>query len=70
VALGGTDPAMLSSPDSRLSRLDKQCEPEDSKLIEAASGGPNLEDLTRVRGGRRARASGASVREGAAAVAG
>jgi len=47
VALGGTDSAMLSSLASRLARLDKQCEREDRKLIEAASGGPSLEDLTR-----------------------
>jgi type I restriction enzyme R subunit len=47
VALGGTDPAMLSSLASRLSRLDKQCEREDRERIEADSGGPSLEDLTR-----------------------
>lgn len=47
MALGGTDPAMLSSLASRLSRLDKQCEPEDRQRIEAASGGPSLENLVR-----------------------
>jgi type I restriction enzyme R subunit len=47
VALGGTDPGMLSSLASRLSRLDKQCEAEDHQRIEAASGGPSLEDLSR-----------------------
>src|SRR6266545_3371364 len=46
VALGGTDPDMLSSLASRLSRLDKQCGPEDHELIEDASGGPSLEDLS------------------------
>ncbi len=46
VALGGTDPDMLSSLASRLSRLDKQCGSEDRKLIENASGGPSLEDLS------------------------
>jgi len=47
VALGGTDPDILSSLASRLSRLDKQCEPEDRTVIEAASGGPGLEELSR-----------------------
>src|SRR5207237_2688089 len=47
VALGGTDPAMMSSLASRLSRLDKQCDAEDQTRIVAASGGPTLEDLTR-----------------------
>ena len=47
VALGGTDTAMLSSLASRLARLDKQCEREDRARIEATSGGPSLEDLTR-----------------------
>ena len=47
VAVGGTDPDMLSSLASRLSRLDKQCAPEDRKLVEAASGGSSVEDLAR-----------------------
>jgi type I restriction enzyme R subunit len=47
VALGGTDPDILSSLASRLSRLDKQCGPEDRRLVEAASGGPSLEQMNR-----------------------
>jgi type I restriction enzyme R subunit len=46
IALGGTDPDMLSSLASRLSRLDKQCGPEERGRIEEASGGPSLEDLS------------------------
>lgn len=47
VALGGTDPDMLSSLASRLSRLDKQCRPEDRQRVEEASGGLDLEELGR-----------------------
>jgi type I restriction enzyme R subunit len=47
IALGGTDPDILSSLASRLSRLDKQCDPDDTQRIEAASGGYSLEDLSR-----------------------
>ncbi len=39
VAFGGTDPDHLSSLASRLSRLDKQCGPDERERIEAASGG-------------------------------
>ena len=47
VAVGGADPAMLSSLASRLSRLDKQCAAEDHKRVENSSGGHSLEDLSR-----------------------
>ena len=39
VAMGGTDPAMLSSLASRLARLDRQCGPEERERIAEASGG-------------------------------
>jgi type I restriction enzyme R subunit len=42
VACGGTDPEVLTSLASRLARLDKQCEPEDARLVREASGGPGL----------------------------
>lgn len=42
VAMGGTDPAMLSSLASRLSRLDKQCGPEEHARVADVSGGPGL----------------------------
>lgn len=45
VALGGTDPEILSSLASRLARLDKRCSKEDHQRIEAASGGVKLTDL-------------------------
>lgn len=38
VAMGGTDPAALSSLASRLARLDKQCGPAESQQVTAASG--------------------------------
>lgn len=42
VAMGGTDADMLSSLASRLSRLDKQCGPEEKARISEASGGVTL----------------------------
>jgi len=48
VAMGGTDPELLSSLASRLARLDKQCGPEEQARIAAASGGPLLPDLCRA----------------------
>jgi len=47
VAMGGTDPDMLSSLASRLSRLSKECGPEENARILAASGGVGFEDLCR-----------------------
>jgi type I restriction enzyme, R subunit len=45
VALGGRDPAVLSSLVSRLSRLAKQCGPEEDARIVEASGGVGLTTL-------------------------
>jgi type I restriction enzyme R subunit len=45
VALGGTDPDVLSSLASRLSRLDKQCGPEERARVAEASGGVTLREL-------------------------
>ncbi len=42
VAMGGTDPAMLSSLAGRLARLDRQCGPEEHRRIAEASGGPGI----------------------------
>lgn len=42
VAMGGTDPDALSSLASRLSRLDRQCGPEERARIVEASGGSTL----------------------------
>jgi len=42
VAMGGTDPEVLSSLASRLSRLDKQCGPEEQARVAEASGGVTL----------------------------
>ncbi len=42
VAMGGTDPDVLSSLASRLSRLNRQCGPEETNQIETASGGVSL----------------------------
>ena len=42
VAMGGTDPAMLSSLASRLARLDRQCGPEERGRIAEASGGASI----------------------------
>ena len=42
VAMGGTDPAMLSSLAGRLARLDRQCGPEEHQRIAGASGGTGI----------------------------
>ena len=42
VAMGGTDPDVLSSLASRLARLDRQCGPEEHARVVEASGGPTL----------------------------
>ena len=42
VAMGGAEPAMLSSLAGRLARLDRQCGPEDRRRIAEASDGPHL----------------------------
>ena len=47
VAMGGTDPAFLSSLASRLSRLAKQCGEEDHEQVENASGGVSLQQMSR-----------------------
>jgi len=48
VALGGTDPDVLSSLASRLARLDRQCGPKERELITQATGGLKLEDISRA----------------------
>ena len=48
VAMGGTDPAMLSSLAGRLARLDRQCGPEERQEIAAASGGPGIGAISRA----------------------
>jgi type I restriction enzyme R subunit len=45
VAMGGTDPDVLSSLASRLARLDKELGPEQDQKIQAASGGMSLPDI-------------------------
>lgn len=45
VAMGGTDPDMLSSLAGRLARLDRQCGPEERARIAEASGGLALHQL-------------------------
>ncbi len=47
VAMGGTDPQMLSSLVSRLSRLDKECGPPERARIAEASGGVPLAGISR-----------------------
>jgi type I restriction enzyme R subunit len=47
VAMGGTDPEMLSSLASRLSRLDKECGPKEHARIAEVSGGATLSDVSR-----------------------
>ena len=42
VAMGGADPAMLSSLAGRLARLDRQCGPDERRRIAEAAGGPGL----------------------------
>jgi type I restriction enzyme R subunit len=46
VAAGGVNDDHLSSLASRLARIDKQCGPEDRRLIEAASGGVTLASIS------------------------
>jgi type I restriction enzyme R subunit len=46
VAMGGTDPDMLSSLTSRLARLNRQCSPKERQRIENVSGGVALTDIT------------------------
>jgi len=46
VAMGGTDPDILSSLASRLSRLDKQCGPDENSRITDASEGVTLAQIT------------------------
>lgn len=48
VAMGGTDPDLLSSLASRLARLSQQCGPEEHARVVEASGGPQLPDLCRA----------------------
>jgi type I restriction enzyme R subunit len=48
VAMGGTDPDMLSSLASRLARLSAQCGPEEHARMVEASGGPDLLGLCRA----------------------
>ena len=48
VAMGGTDPELLSSLASRLARLSKQCGPQEHERVVEASGGPQLPDLCRA----------------------
>jgi len=47
VAMGGTDPEVLSSLASRLSRLAKQCGPEEHKRVAEVSGGIGISDIGR-----------------------
>ena len=46
VAAGTVDPAVYSSLASRLARLGKRCDGQDDQIIERASGGLTLKDLT------------------------
>ena len=48
VAMGGTDPEMLSSLASRLARLSQQCGPKEHARVVDASDGMDLPDLCRV----------------------
>lgn len=48
VAMGGTDPEVLSSLASRLARLSKRCGPEEHARVVEASGGLQLPDLCRA----------------------
>ncbi len=48
VALGGTDPDVLSSMASRLARLDKECGPEEKQRVRDISGGRDLGLLSRA----------------------
>ena len=48
VAMGGTDPDVMSSLASRLSRLDKQCGPDEHKRIAEAADGVSLTHIARA----------------------
>lgn len=48
VAMGGTDPDMLSSLASRLSRLSKQCGPEEERRVAEVSEGVAISDISRA----------------------
>ena len=48
VAMGGTDRATLSSLAGRLSRLAKQCGPEEHARVTEASGGVGISDISRA----------------------
>ena len=48
VAMGGTDPTMLSSLAGRLARLDRQCRPDEHRRIAEASGGSGLAAISRA----------------------
>ncbi|MCG8668657.1 MAG: hypothetical protein MI867_04525, partial [Pseudomonadales bacterium] len=47
VAMGGTDPEVLSSLASRLSRLAKQCGPDEKARVAEVSGGVGISDISR-----------------------
>ena len=47
VAMGGTDPAMLSSLAGRLARLDRQCDADDRRRIAEVSGGSSIGAISR-----------------------
>jgi len=48
VALGGTDPDLLSSLAGRLARMSQRVTQDEERLIEAASGGLGLNDMSRA----------------------
>jgi type I restriction enzyme R subunit len=48
VTMGGTDPDVLSSLASRLTRLDRQCTPEQRKRLQEASGGVTVSAVARA----------------------
>ena len=48
VAMGGTDPAMLSSLAGRLARLDRQCGPEEHQRIAEASAAAGIGAISRA----------------------
>ncbi len=48
VAMGGTDPDVLSSLASRLARLDKECGPEEKQRVRDIAGGRDLGLLSRA----------------------
>ena len=48
VAMGGTNPDLLSSLAGRLARLDRQCGPGERRQIAEASGGPGIGAISRA----------------------